>query len=396
MSSASVMKSGSGEELTYIPALDGVRALSVVLVMMYHWPYTLLQVPFGWVGVQIFFVLSGYLITRGLLNLKSRTLAQYLISFYMKRALRIFPLYYGYLLLLSIIYLAASGKSGELAAAVVEGLAELPRNWIYLYTYTYNFMEGINWWLGRSVEHSRFFNHLWSLAVEEQFYLFFPLVVFFLSKDALRKLLIAVLLICPLFRYIAGEWLLALGAGEGLRAATVYRATIFQIDSLAAGALLATGASFFFKYARAWFHVILILIVVVGTLNAYAIGTTYFGFGLESPETLLTNYRHVYAFSMVNICALMFIAASVPGVPVYPFLARDKVVYIGRISYGIYLIHLPVVMLIKYLFPREMILANPLLEFPVLLLYFVCVFLLAHLSFKYFESGFLKIKKRFS
>lgn len=76
--------------LPYVPALDGLRGIAIILVLALH--YSLL--PCGWIGVQIFFVLSGYLITKILLQEKTRPLGEYLKRFYVRRSLRIFPLYF--------------------------------------------------------------------------------------------------------------------------------------------------------------------------------------------------------------------------------------------------------------------------------------------------------------
>src|SRR5947209_3570289 len=84
----------------YIKALDGIRAFAVSLVVLFHCGY----LAFGWVGVQVFFVLSGYLITSLLLRDKESTLSNYLASFYWRRSLRIFPLYFGVLLIAMVIY----------------------------------------------------------------------------------------------------------------------------------------------------------------------------------------------------------------------------------------------------------------------------------------------------
>ena len=89
--------------MKYIKALDGLRALAILLVMLFHF-YFLLEV--GWIGVQLFFVLSGYLITSILLNSKTDQLGDYLKRFYWRRSLRIFPLYYLYLIAIAVLYLA--------------------------------------------------------------------------------------------------------------------------------------------------------------------------------------------------------------------------------------------------------------------------------------------------
>ncbi len=109
-----------------IPTLDGLRGIAVTLVLLLHFGY----LNGGWIGVQLFFVLSGFLITGVLVADRPAPLGAYLRRFYWRRTLRIFPLYYGYLALLGLCY-AVWGRP-----------AELPDNAVPLVTYTYNFTRG--------------------------------------------------------------------------------------------------------------------------------------------------------------------------------------------------------------------------------------------------------------
>lgn len=146
------------------PSLDGLRGLAIALVILYH----LNLVGFGWVGVQLFFVLSGFLITRLLLALREQpSLGSYLKIFYGRRALRIFPVYYLYLLLLLLLWWALpTAQQGPVA-----------EQWRYAASYTSN-------WLGMTGGHQKtyFLDHFWSLPIEEQFYLFWPLLLFFTPR----------------------------------------------------------------------------------------------------------------------------------------------------------------------------------------------------------------------
>ena len=145
-----------------VPGLDGIRALAVLLVVFYH----LNLLGLGWVGVQVFFVLSGFLITRLLLELRDgRALGSYLRTFFGRRVLRIFPLYYLFL----VVALLLS------ALAIPSQAGPVQHQWPYVATFTYN------WWgMTRFHEKTWFLDHLWSLAIEEQFYLLWPFLVFWL------------------------------------------------------------------------------------------------------------------------------------------------------------------------------------------------------------------------
>jgi len=161
-----------------IPGLDGIRAIAFLLVFSVHTDY----VYIGWVGVQLFFVLSGFLITDILLRMKDTLRAGgYFKKFYGRRFLRIFPLYYFYLLIMFIVT-AALIFYGYRINYMRLYQDQLP----YALAYIYNFFNaspaynGESWLVG----------HLWSLSVEEQFYLAWPLLIFLTPKKRLKKLFV--------------------------------------------------------------------------------------------------------------------------------------------------------------------------------------------------------------
>jgi len=161
------------------PHLDGVRTLAVLLVALFHQEIC----PFGWVGVQIFFVLSGFLITRILVQAREAPFGVYLRNFYGRRSLRIFPLYFSVVGLLAIGVAAGVSMNG-----VREGL-------IYAATYTYNLFHATN-----QFKHSKIIAHFWSLCVEEQFYLVWPFLLYFTRPSATRRVLAGIVLAGPLVR----------------------------------------------------------------------------------------------------------------------------------------------------------------------------------------------------
>ena len=167
----------------------------------------------GWVVVQFFFVLSGYLITSILLAEKEHPFRQYLGHFYWRRILRIFPVYFGFLLICGIFYLLLKQPR--------EFLQVLPS----LLTYTYNFYLVPP---GRSL--SGIFPHLWSLSVEEQFYLLWPLLIFALTPRGARWMVVAILISIPLLRLLVFA-LADAGPMSGIVIGRLfYLATEFQLD----------------------------------------------------------------------------------------------------------------------------------------------------------------------
>ena len=167
----------------HIPVLDGLRGLAVVLVLICH-ATVLNEVPtaagkmylvlarLSWAGVDLFFVLSGFLITGILFDAKGKT--NYFRNFYARRTVRIFPLYYAYIAL--VLFLIP-----RFAPAIDHHFVKRPPvSWPY-WLYVSNFYQTFE-----PTHHIVFVS--WSLAIEEQFYLVWPLVVFFCSRKALLRI----------------------------------------------------------------------------------------------------------------------------------------------------------------------------------------------------------------
>jgi peptidoglycan/LPS O-acetylase OafA/YrhL len=218
----------------HIPALDGLRGLAILAVLLFKssegFQASTLSgkavgqvFGFGWAGVDLFFVLSGFLISGILLDTRGQP--HYFRNFYARRTLRVFPLYYGVLLLSFVLlprFLPAHGP----------GMARIVRNQGWLWTYTTN----IAFLVKRSVFFDAGwlrFNHFWSLAIEEQFYLVWPLLIFLLSRRRLAIacwMLVGGALMLRVALYLAHQ-----------RPGAMFYPTPCRTDSLAIGALLAIG-----------------------------------------------------------------------------------------------------------------------------------------------------------
>ena len=190
-------------ETKRIDQLDGVRALAIGAVFLHH----ALGVKMLWAGVDLFFVLSGFLITGVLLGSKGKSLSGYFSHFYERRARRILPPYAILLLVTSLLL----------------GITWMNR-W-YLYLFLMNIL--VAWQLPEPKP----FEVLWSLAVEEQFYLVWPFVIFFLSETAIAWTAGALVVLAPLLRWYFTPFFWSHWA--------VYALMPFRMDLLAAGALLA-------------------------------------------------------------------------------------------------------------------------------------------------------------
>lgn len=275
--------------LPYMPQLDGLRAISILLVLYTHYlpkDYWLFDVYWGGLGVRCFFVLSGFLITTILLR-DIENAPSFLPAygrFIARRMLRLYPV-----LLLTLLGGAALG---------VYGMAQsLP----WTLTYTTNILASINNEWPASVA------HLWTLAVEEQFYLLWPLVLFFTQRRALPYVLAAIIVVSPLFRMvIRNTWNDV--AGDALAPAC--------FDALALGAVLA---------------------VIRGNARLInAIGAA--GLFLWLTYDYLIGEFGITGAAMV----FMWIIAKAADGALPTIFDNGGLRYIGQISYGIYVLHLPV------------------------------------------------------
>jgi peptidoglycan/LPS O-acetylase OafA/YrhL len=279
-----------------IVQLDGVRTLAIGAVFLHH----AFSLKLLWAGVDLFFVLSGFLITGILIGSKERSLGQYFRHFYERRARRILPPYVALLVL----------------ASAVVGVGWM-KHW-YLYLFLMNFIVALQ------LSHPAPFAVLWSLAVEEQFYLLWPFVVFFLSETALAWVAGGLMLLAPLLRWVctplfSGHW-------------QIYTLMPFRMDLLAAGAMLAIlwrrRRSAMERYGA------------YGPVLTVAAGAALVLLGRVSGFSTEANTReaNVWIYELCLVASVGVVAWALSGRYV-GVLRWRPMVYLGRISYSVYLIH---------------------------------------------------------
>lgn len=400
--------------LSYIRPFDGVRALAVSLVVLMHWPLPHFSLPFGWAGVNLFFVLSGLLITRILVSNrgtdgKRASLSAYLRRFYVRRVLRIFPLYYLYLALAGTLALYAAGQAGGVVAV---------RAWrtdgLLLLTYLQNWRAAIHGLGGPDrTAYGDFFNHLWSLAVEEQFYLFYPLLVWALPPRRLRVVLWVVVLATPLLRAAAGEWLRQPGIYLGRAGWLLVASTPSHADALALGGLLALGAGQQLRAPGRWLVAAGLLALAWNAAHLLALRQLQYAemppwssLGFDQPlrqfryapaEPVWLRVRWAFTFSWVNgLSALLLLWAAARGALVRRLFENRPAVFVGRISYGLYVWHFAPVLLVNSADVRQWVGGSGLREALALAIYVGGVLLIASLSYFGYENRFLKLKERFA
>lgn len=301
--------------------LDGLRGIAIIMVLLTH---CFLFNPTGiitgllysairpmWLGVDLFFVLSGFLITRILLNSKGSS--DYYRSFYWRRALRILPAYYTVLFFVLWIYPTFNSQLGQ---------ASLQREIPFLMLQMQNWSLVFNgWpeWTGIS--------HFWSLSVEEQFYLVWPLLVAKLSGRKLARLCTILFVMSLLGRFILigvrSDWWV------------LYATTVTHMDGLVAGAWVAVVTSGNTKFSPAYIRNVMWIGVVA------ALGLTLLSIGYRSVSIQSTfGMSLAITFASISSAALVLHIqqASLPPALSH-LLCSPTLTWFGKYSYGIYLIH---------------------------------------------------------
>jgi peptidoglycan/LPS O-acetylase OafA/YrhL len=414
------------QQLGYIKSFDGMRGFFALLIIMTHWPLDMPISPIGWEGLQLFFVLSGFLITRILLNERAKPIYQNEVSFggfmkkfMTKRAFRIFPLYFAYIILMYLVRFGMSDSkffSGQ--------TAELEVNGIWLWTYLYNFKDFFNHLLGWEMVETPFFAHLWSLSLEEQFYVFFPFIVFFVRGKALKITIVAMIIIPIITRIIGYPYLEGIAEANNYREQwailNIYRNIFFQFDSLAIGAAAAIFDVQKIKNPRAWLFAIVAILFSAYAFNCYSLtqiadpsvkmlpkmyhdgeslNVLGYIFWMGYPEILKNNYQYAYMFTLINFTAFFMLVCSVQGNSVLKFIFENKVfVYLGKISYGTYVFHFAFMQFFFFVIKKYAFIP-PLghflwLQVVYFIVYILILYFIAHLSFKYFEMYFLNMKSK--
>jgi peptidoglycan/LPS O-acetylase OafA/YrhL len=313
-----------------ISGLDGLRAIAFLVLFGLHTGY----LEFGWMGVQLFFVLSGFLITIILLRMKENLpLGAYLFKFYIRRVLRIFPLYYFYLFLM--LGIAAKLITISYRAGMMEAFQGQV---LFAYLYVYDFYSAL-----RGVQPSIFLMHLWSLSVEEQFYLVWPLLIFLVPEKSLKKLFLAGIFTGPLFRVVF-VLVYNLGASRYFQepvALALYPLPFTHVDAFAFGAYI---SRFSIRNARRQLAYLGCFLLFAGFASQYfSTGEMGALSSLGYPVTMPNAYQFLWAYSLLNYWFAVLIYCIVNEGLFVRFLDLPILRYLGRISYGLYIYHLPVI-----------------------------------------------------
>jgi peptidoglycan/LPS O-acetylase OafA/YrhL len=346
-----------------VPELDGLRGVAILLVIAYHYlepvhrtaqgwhRHALAPARMGWLGVDLFFVLSGYLI--GSILMANRQSPAFFSTFYLRRFCRILPLYLAVVL-------------GCFAAHY--RYMRTPGEPLYQYlTFTQNFGMAAAGQFGIPL-----LAITWSLAVEEQFYALLPPLVRFNRPKRLLAIVIGCMLLAPVLRY----FFFARAGQQGMFAAQVLLFT--HLDGLMLGVLFAWMRTHDVAIPRRLVHVVWWIsaaLVAFSALNTAA------------PRTVLPLMITVFYEVVTVFCASTLLMALDGS---FPFLRWKALTYTGLISYGLYLMHQPLNWALHRAFRwqnwNDVRLA--IVAFPV-------VYVIAALSWEWFEKPFVRFSHRF-
>ena len=301
-----------------IPSLDGLRGLSIALVVAFHALNTatrgrtghdydgpLKYVLNGGLGVTVFFVISGFLITHLLLRETARTGAVDLVDFYVRRTFRIWPAFFAYLAAIAVLHWTR-----------VVGIAE--RDVVAAGLFAFNYAPHVgNAWVGQS----------WSLCVEEQFYLLWPALLLWAGRRRATLTAVAIVLAVPVVRYAEVRWL----PGRGYWVSHLWQQGHTRMDSIMVGclvALLGDHPRFRSAVARAFAwraHVAALAWLFVGwaVLDRFAPPAVRLGIG--------------YSLEAVAAAVMLIWAVQHPATPAGRLLNSRPLAHLGRISFSLYL-----------------------------------------------------------
>ena len=355
--------------MKYIKSIDSIRAIAVLLVIVGHWfgGNHKLSIITGIVnGVDIFFVLSGFLITRILIDNSEKAIGNgnsiilELKNFFFRRVLRIFPIYY-----LTIIILYLIGPVTE---------TNIRENFLYFFTYTANFyfIKKDGW--------DGILSHLWSLSVEEQFYLIWPFIIL-----SIKRKYILPTIVCFICVGIIGQYLTDVGG--------LYTFACF--DALGFGALLAWIVQFRNDLVQKIYKPLLIISILSVFILSIRMAGFFYDLGFNPYKVPIRTLT-----SFITLWVLVYTIMKKHNLSLLDALLENKILQmLGRISYGLYLYHLILPHFTKDIFTS----INSYIPFYnnesnfYLLRFenFVLLILFATLSYKFIETPFLRLKIHF-
>ena len=351
-------------EMGYLPGLDGLRAVAVLGVLLYHADVP--WMPGGFLGVDVFFVLSGFLITSLILEELDRSGRLDFGRYYVCRSRRLLP---ALVLVLLVVCIAAVLIYRDAASQVrTDALASIfyINNWWYVIQQQ-SYFE----FIGRPP----MLKHLWSLAVEEQFYLIWPAIAYLVYRWAKRR---GVALVSLVLAVGSTAWMIVLSRQNGFPDLADPSRAYFGTDSHCIGLLVGAALATLWRPGRLRAPLARSGSIIVTVVGAAAfLGVLYFF--LFVGEFTPFMYTHGGFLLLAAVTAALIAMATHPGAPLGGWIGSQPWRWIGQRSYGLYLWHWPIFMVTR-----------PMLDWPldgpiVLVLRLALTFGVAELSYRYVE-----------
>jgi len=360
----------------HLKQLDGLRGIAILMVVSYHFFPENIICNFGWTGVDLFFVLSGFLITGRLLPYLNDP--KILQRFYRNRFLRIVPLYFAFLMIFFTSWFLLS------SAKTLSSFGFYKAHWWQFFL----FMQ--NWVFANNIAESKtHLQHLWSVAVEEQIYLLFPLFLILLRNKT--KVFYAV--ICMIIAILISRWYYFNFVLEKEAYLKIYLNTFFRLDSFLCGVLvylIYIDQVIYRKFLQVltWISLLCMLMLFIYILTTH---------DAEKNNAFISGAGYtVIAFMFAGLLMVTLLKKNkiINQVTSFSFLR-----FTGKISYGIYIFHWPLFLFGFILLNRLFAYINytpgsNTIHFINVIICLPATYLVSSLSYKYFESYFLKRKAR--
>lgn len=350
----------------YLPELDGLRFFAFLLVFIHHTqlfseiPYLSFLKTYGWIGVDLFFSLSGFLFTKLLIDEFEKTKTINFKKFYLRRIFRIWPIYFLFVGFSVSVYLLIGGKIDHYIALRIIGLL----------TFSDNLMAAFH-----GFDPVTFTGHLWTISYEEQFYVVIPLLIFLLVRSGSKIRLIMlissfIILNAIRFVFISGNFSFP----------AIWVLPITHFESIILGIVIGFGG-----FDSLLKNVKPLLIGLFGILLFFSL---YF-----IPEFDNTTYWLILGYLIVGISTSLLLFAVLKSSFLKRILSKKIFVFFGKRSYGLYVYHLFGNAVITYFTEYIQILpSNALVSFVCSLLFTGTI---AIVSYKFIEIPFLQLKQKF-
>ena len=356
---------------SHYPGLDGLRGIAILLVILYHNFAFLPFLNYGWLGVDLFFVLSGFLITEILLQ--TRNANNYFKNFYSRRVLRIFPLYYLCLILVILIF--------PLFKNFPYDQSYFQQNQLWFWFYLQNWMLIFTDWNNNSI----ILNHFWSLAVEEQFYIIWPFLVLIIKKPKNLLLITFILLVSV----ILARYLIWINKEDFPTYGNLFLFT--RVDGILIGAMLALLKVINYDFLKKYAFVVTFSLALINFLF-------YF---INSTQNFTFPFWAIVGYTTFAVMFAMLVFETIDRKNKFlNFILNNPVLrFTGKISYGFYVFHWPVYILlydaVDKVVRNSITFSETGINAIVALVLTLFAFVISVISYYGFERYFLKLKKAF-